>query len=219
MTPRAVLLDCDGVLVDSEPIAFGLLAGDLARHGLPMDHAEMEARFMGGTIPGLWAGARALGADLPEGWVTDFYARLYARLALGCPAMPGAEALLDALDAAGVGYAVGSNGAPRKMEITLSQHPRLWNRLRDRAFSGQALGCPKPDPGLWRHCAAALGAAPADCVVIDDSPAGAIAAQRAGIRCLGLATGGKGSAGAARLLAEGAEIVESLDEARALLGF
>lgn len=218
MSLRAVLLDCDGVLVDSEPIAFALLAGDLARHGLPMGHDEMEARFMGGTIPGLWAQARALGADLPDDWVADFYERLYARLAQGCPAMPGAVDLLDALDAAGMGYAVGSNGAPRKMEVTLGQHPALWARLEGRLFSGQALGCPKPDPGLWRHCAAHLGVDPADCVVIDDSPAGAIAARAAGMRCLGLAAGGRGSAGAARLAAEGAEVVESLAGARAALG-
>jgi HAD superfamily hydrolase (TIGR01509 family) len=214
MTPAAVLLDCDGVIVDSEPIALALIAQDLTRHGLPITPAEAGARFLGTTIPAIAEAARALGARLPPDWTAAFYARFYARLAEGCPLVPGIEALLDRLDGAGIRYAVGSNGAPRKMEITLGHHPRLAARLAGRVFSGQALGCPKPDPGLWRHCAAHLGAPPAACVVVDDSPPGAIAAARAGIRCLGLARGGDG----APLAAQGAEVIESLAEVAPRLG-
>ncbi|MFN3969796.1 MAG: HAD family hydrolase [Gemmobacter sp.] len=214
MTPRAVLLDCDGVLVDSEPVAFALLAGDLAAHGLHLSRAEMEARFLGGTITGLWKAARDLGADLPDDWVDDFYARMYARLARGCALVAGAEALLDRLDGAGILYAVGSNGAPRKMEITLGQHPAMWARLQDRVFSGQTLGCPKPEPGLWLHCAGFLGVAPADCVVVDDSPSGCLGAVRAGMRCLGLAEHDDG----ARLASVGAEVIHRLGQVPGRIG-
>ncbi|HSF62764.1 MAG TPA: HAD family phosphatase [Paracoccaceae bacterium] len=214
MTPRAILFDCDGVLVDSETLTFDLLAGDLARHGLPLSHAEMEARFLGGTIRGLWQTARDLGATLPDDWVDDFYERLYAHLARGTPLIDGVESLLDRLDAAGIPYAVGSNGAPRKMQVTLGQHPRVMARLQGRLFSGQALGCPKPDPGLWLHCAAHLGVDPADCVVVDDSPAGCTAAARAGMRCLGLAEHDDG----ARLAATGATVIRSLAQVPALIG-
>ena len=65
MTPQAVLFDCDGVIVDSEPIAFAILSADLARHGLPTDHAQMNVLFLGGTVPDLFHKARALGATLP----------------------------------------------------------------------------------------------------------------------------------------------------------
>ena len=67
MTPRAVIFDCDGVLVDSEPAAFDLLAEDLAAHGLPLPRAEMERIFIGGTIAGVHVKARSLGATLPDG--------------------------------------------------------------------------------------------------------------------------------------------------------
>lgn len=212
--PAAVLLDCDGVLVDSEPITQTLIADDLAGRGLQLPAAGLEALLLGGTIRGLAERLHEMGARLPDDWVDQIYARLYARLAGGCPAMPGAGRLLDALDAAGIAYAVGSNGTRQKMQITLGQHPGLWRRLKDRLHSGQDLGCPKPDPGLWLHCAASLGAAPAACVVVDDSPSGARAARLAGMRCLGLAAPGH----APRLAAEGAEVIAALDEVPGRLG-
>jgi HAD superfamily hydrolase (TIGR01509 family) len=214
MTPRAIIFDCDGVLVDSEPAAFDLLAQDLAAHGLPLPRAEMERIFIGGTIAGVHAKARSLGARLPDGWVAGFYERLYARLAEGTPLVPGVLDLLDALDAAGIPYAVGSNGSDRKMQVTLGQHPGLLDRFRDRLFSGQTLGAPKPAPDLYLHAARALGQPPAACAVIEDSPTGVRAASAAGIRCFGYAPHGDGAA----LAAEGATVFQSMADLPRLLG-
>ena len=214
MTPRAIIFDCDGVLVDSEPAAFDLLAQDLAAHGLPLPRAEMERIFIGGTIAGVHAKARSLGARLPDGWVAGFYERLYARLAEGTPLVPGVLDLLDALDAAGIPYAVGSNGSDRKMQVTLGQHPGLLDRFRDRLFSGQTLGAPKPAPDLYLHAARALGQPPAACAVIEDSPTGVRAASAAGIRCFGYAPHGDGAA----LAAEGATVFQSMADLPHLLG-
>lgn len=212
--PCAVLFDCDGVLVDSESLTFDLLADDLAHYGLRLPRPELERQFLGGTMQGLFDKARTLGADLPETWVADFYAKLYARLAEGTGLIAGVAGVLDRLDAAGIAYAVGSNGSDRKMQITLGQHPDILARFKGHLYSGQTLGCPKPDPGLWLHAAAALGADPADCVVVDDSPTGCLGAQRAGIRCLGLAEHGDG----AGLAAVGAEVIRSLREIPGRLG-
>jgi HAD superfamily hydrolase (TIGR01509 family) len=214
MTLRAIIFDCDGVLVDSEPAAFDLLAEDLDSRGLSLPRAEMERIFIGGTIAGVHVKARALGAALPDGWVTDFYERLYARLAQGTPLMPGVLDLLDALDAAGIPYAVGSNGSDRKMQVTLGQHPGLLDRFQDRLFSGQTLGAPKPAPDLYLHAARALGHPPADCAVIEDSPTGARAAAAAGIPCFGFAPHDDGAA----LAAEGATLFRSMAALPRLLG-
>ena len=214
MTPRAVIFDCDGVLVDSEPAAFDLLAEDLAAHGLPLPRAEMERIFIGGTIAGVHVKARTLGAALPNGWVAGFYERLYARLAEGTPLVPGVLDLLDALDAAGISYAVGSNGSDRKMQVTLGQHPGLLNRFQDRLFSGQTLGAPKPAPDLYLLAALALGQHPSDCAVIEDSPTGARAAAAAGIPCFGYAPHDDGAA----LAAEGAMVFHAMAELPRLLG-
>lgn len=214
MTPRAVIFDCDGVLVDSEQAAFDILQQDLARHGLPLPRAELEALFIGGTVKGLWQQARSMGATLPDDWVDDFYARLYARLALGTPLIPGIEVVLDALDAAGIPYAVGSNGSDHKMQVTLGQHPALLARLKGRLFSGQTLGKPKPAPDLYLHAASALGHLPQDCAVIEDSATGAHAARAAGIRCFGYAAHGDGAA----LKAAGAHTFSSMADLPGLLG-
>jgi HAD superfamily hydrolase (TIGR01509 family) len=213
MRPGGVIFDCDGVLVDSEPASFDLLAAELAAHGLDLPRAEMERIFLGGTIAGVHAKARLLGAALPDDWVGDFYERLYARLGEGTPLVPGVLEVLDALDAAGVPYAVGSNGSDRKMQVTLGQHPGLVARFNGRLFSGQSLGAPKPAPDLYQHAARALGLLPAECVVIEDSPTGARAARAAGIRCFGFAPHDDGEA----LLAEGAVLFRSMGELPGLL--
>lgn len=213
MTVRAVIFDCDGVLVDSEPASFDLLADDLERYGLHLPREEMEHLFLGGTIAGVHAKARALGAALPEDWVAEFYERLYARLAEGIPLMSGVLALLDALDAAAIPYAVGSNGSDRKMQVTLGQHPGLLARFGGRLFSGQTLGAPKPAPDLYLHAARALGHPPDACAVIEDSPTGARAAAAAGIRCFGYAPQRGGSA----LAAEGAIVFASMADLPRLL--
>ncbi|QYZ69245.1 HAD family hydrolase [Neotabrizicola shimadae] len=214
MTPAAVLFDCDGVLVDSEDIAFDLLMDEFANHGLTLPRARMEVEVLGLTMVGVADRARALGAALPQDWVARFYERLYARLEQGTPLIPGILEVLERLDAAGIPYAVGSNGSDRKMEITLGQHPALWARLQGRMFSGQTLGTPKPAPGLWLHAARALGVDPAGCSVVEDSPTGARAARAAGMRCFAYAPHGDG----ARMVAEGALPFRAMAELPGLLG-
>lgn len=211
--PAAVLFDCDGVLVDSEPAAFDLLCDELAKHGRPMSRAEAETTFIGGTIAGVAGKARGMGIGFGPTWVDDFYDLLYARLAEGTPLIPGVAALLDRLDAAGIPYAVGSNGTTRKMEITLGQHPEVWGRLKHRLHSGQELGAPKPAPDLYLAAARDLGVPPEACLVVDDSPTGCRAGLAAGMRTVGFASGPRDP-----LAALGVHVVDSMDALAAHLG-
>ncbi|MEL7117642.1 MAG: HAD family phosphatase, partial [Pseudomonadota bacterium] len=113
--PELVIFDCDGVLVDSEPITNQMLQEDLAGRGLDLTLQEILHMFVGGTIAGVAKTAREMGAEMPDTWVPEFYERMYRRLAEGTPLINGVEALMDRLDAAGIPYAVGSNGSERKM--------------------------------------------------------------------------------------------------------
>lgn len=211
--PKAVIFDCDGVIIDSEAPTFELMQADLAAHGLHLTVQQIETKWIGGTVENVAEGARAEGAMLPPDWVEDFYHRLYQRLAQDIPLIPGILGVLDALDAAGIPYAVGSNGTLAKMDITLGGQG-LLPRFHGHVYSGQALGRPKPAPDLYLHAAAALGVAPADCVVIEDSPPGARAARAAGMRCFGYAAHGANP----RLAAEGAVLFATMDDLPGLLG-
>lgn len=214
MKPEAVIFDCDGVIVDSEMMTFDLLIQDLAAHGLVVSRAEMERDYIGGTMADVARRAQAAGARLPEDWVSTFYARLYAHLASGTPLVSDVLQVLDALDAAGLPYAIGSNGSDEKMQVTLGQHRGLIQRFRGHLYSGQTLGAPKPAPDLYLHAAAQLGVSPAQCIVIEDSPTGARAARAAGMRCFGYAA----HTPAERLANEGAIPFRSMTDLPALLG-
>jgi HAD superfamily hydrolase (TIGR01509 family) len=213
MTPAAVIFDCDGVVVDSEHPTLVMLRDDLERHGLCLTIEDLERDYIGGTVETVAAKARAHGARLPEGWVGDFYDRMYAMLRASVPLVPGVVRVLDALDLAGIPYAMGSNGTPEKMQITLGQHG-LIARFRGHLYSGQAMGRPKPAPDLFLHAAGRLGVAPADCVVIEDSAAGARAARLAGMRCFGYAPKG----GHPGLVSEGAVLFNDMADLPGLLG-
>jgi HAD superfamily hydrolase (TIGR01509 family) len=212
MMPSAVLFDCDGVVVDSEAATFDLLAEDVAAYGLHFERAEMEGMFLGGTMYGLGMALRQLSDRVPEDWADRFYGKLYPHLAKGTALIAGIEAVLDALDAAGLPYAIGSNGSGVKMQVTLGQHPALLARFRGHVYSGQDLGMPKPAPDLYLYAARQLGVDPHRAVVVEDSPNGAMAARAAGMRCMGYAPHGN-----AALAEVGAEIFSDMKQLPALL--
>ena len=129
------------------------------------------------------------------------------------PLIPGIVRVLDALDAAGVPYGMGSNGPLSKMAVTLGQHG-LDARFKGHVYSGQALGRPKPLPDVYLHAAAALGVDPTACVVVEDSGSGALAARAAGMVCYGYAAGPVNP----DLVAAGARIFTRMDDLPGLLG-
>lgn len=214
--PDAVLFDCDGVVVDSEGPTLALFVEELAAHGLPLTLEVFEANYLGLTVEMVARQAVAAGARLPEGWVAHFYGRMNAMLEAGVPLIAGVPGVLDRLDAAGVPYAMGSNGSMAKMKITLGQHG-IEERFR-AVLSGQALGAPKPAPDVYLAAAAACGADPKACVVIEDSAQGARAGLAAGARVLGYAAHGPDTATARSLSALGVPLFRRMEELPGLLG-
>ncbi|WP_417246358.1 HAD family hydrolase [Celeribacter sp.] len=214
MTVKAVIFDCDGVIVDSEPLLLEFLQKDFARFGLDISIHELETKYVGGTMARVGERAREAGANLPDNWIDEVYPRVFEMLGAGVPLIDGVEAAFDALDAAGIPYAVGSNGPMEKMDVTLGAHPAVFARLKGRIHSAHTYGTAKPDPGLFLIAAEHLGVAPEDCAVIDDSTSGCIAARRAGMKCFGFDPHGDG----ARLIAEGAEHLADMHDLPARLG-
>jgi HAD superfamily hydrolase (TIGR01509 family) len=213
MRPELVIFDCDGVLVDSETVSNRVLADNLARHGLSLTLEQTMASFVGRSMTGVRDTARAMGADLPGDWIDEIYAETYAALRQGVDVIAGIPALLDALEGAGIPCCVASNGSDEKMDITLGA-TGLAPRFHGRRYSAHALGVSKPDPDLFLIAAKAHGADPSRCLVIEDSPSGAIAARRAGMACLGYVPEGHED----RLSAEGATVIRHMDAVAAHIG-
>jgi beta-phosphoglucomutase-like phosphatase (HAD superfamily) len=213
VTPKLVIFDCDGVVVDSEILTNSFLRDEMAAHGLDLPLEQIMGLFVGGTISGVAVQARDMGATLPADWVETFYPRICEVLARGTPMIAGIVGVLERLEQAGIPYSIGSNGRHMKMRTTLGQHPELASRFTTNVFAATDVARPKPAPDLFLHAAQAMGHAPAHCVVIEDSPTGARAAQAAGMRCFGYAPEGDG----AKLVAEGAHVFRSMDDLPALL--
>lgn len=186
MPPDLVIFDCDGVLVDSEPVTNRVMQKSFANYGLSLSLEDVMAHFVGGTMQGVKEMACKMGASLPEGWIDEIYVEMFQALEEECEPIEGALDALAALDASGIPYAVGSNGPHAKMEITLRQCG-LLDRLKGRIFSREDVSKPKPSPDVYLHAAAILGAGAERCVVVEDSPTGAQAGVSAGMYTLGFA--------------------------------
>lgn len=215
MPPKLVIFDCDGVLVDTEGVANGAVADNLSRYGPKLTADECIEQFVGATMADVGRQARERGYALPDAWLDEIYAEMFARLAEGVEPLPGILDVLDHLDRIALPYCVGSNGPMAKMEITLGPSG-LWQRLEGRIFSPHVIGMEhaKPAPGLYLHAARAMGVAPEDAVVIEDSFSGASGAKAAGIRCFGYCA----MTPRADLIAAGATPFDDMAELPRLLG-
>jgi HAD superfamily hydrolase (TIGR01509 family) len=201
------------VLVDTERVSNAVMRDNLARYGLDLDVPQIIRLFVGGTMPGVMEQARGMGADLPGEWLNEIYAEMFDALAMRCEVVDGVPAVLDALEAAGIPYAVGSNGPHAKMQITLTK-TGLMPRLAGRIVSREDVARPKPAPDVYLHAAALCGADPARCAVIEDSPSGARAAVAAGMTCFGFTA----SFPAAQLDPHCAATFDTMADLPALLG-
>lgn len=211
-----VIFDCDGVLIDTEPVSNALLAQTLTELGLPTTFEQSVRDFMGRS----WAHAlsvveRRLGAPPPPELERRYRQRLFAAYAAGIPPIPGIEAALDALDAAAVPRCVASSGDHERIRRGLAA-AGLRDRFDDRTiFSAEDVERGKPHPDLFLHAAAQMGSRPAATVVVEDSLPGVQAGVAAGMRVLGYAPA---PAAAELLRAAGAEPFADMRTLPALLG-
>ena len=180
-----VIFDCDGVLVDSEPIASQCFSEHLQGLGLPYSPDDCRQLFTGLSLASC---QRWLETQHPIQLPTDFFQRLqestFRRFAMDLQPIPGIIDTLDYLDDSGIRYCVASSGDPGKMEFTLG-HTGLLSRFSGKLFSATHVARGKPAPDLFLHAADAMSANPTACLVIEDSGPGIQAALAAGMRVVG----------------------------------
>jgi HAD superfamily hydrolase (TIGR01509 family) len=214
--PGLVIFDCDGVLVDSEPISNEVLAVCLTEAGLPTSAAEAMAEYRGRLMDDVVARAQArLGAPLPPGFV-DSYERARVRsFELGLRPVPGAAGAVTAITAAGVKACVASQGRLEKTELTLALTGLRPLFGAGALFSAYSVARGKPHPDLFLYAAAQMAELPERTVVVEDTPIGVTAAIAAGMRVVGYAAD---AGDEPALLGAGAVVIGSLPELPALIG-
>lgn len=186
---RLVIFDCDGVLVDSEPLANAVMAEALTAQGWPMSGAESVARFKGGHMHQVHAALEAqLGRTVSRDWISGFDAA--CRIALTeVAAVDGIADLIERARQAHISICVASQGPHEKMAVTLKA-AGFDNIFAGRIFSSVDVERPKPAPDLFLHAAQSCGVPPEKCLVIEDSATGVAAARAAGMKVIYLNAAG-----------------------------
>ena len=211
--PRAVLFDCDGVLADTEALVNRIVAADLTARGWRLSGDQARETFLGMALPDMLPMIEARVGALPARWAHDLSYRIAATLQAEAAPVPGAIEAVQAVVAAGLAVAVASNSGRAEL-ISKLERLGLAALFGDRVFSFEDVPRPKPAPDIYRAAAAACGARPEDCVVVEDSLLGARAGIAAGCRVLGLARETEASV----LAAVGAVPFARMQDLPALLG-
>ena len=182
-----VIFDCDGVLVDSEPIALDLLRRTLRDDGLDLPTGAVRDAFQGRSLASVPViaderfGHRVDAARLErmqDVLLTRFTAELRPVAGMG-----------DVVDTLTVPVCVASSSSTRRLAHSLDV-TGFASQFGDAVFSADLVARGKPAPDLFLHAARVMGVSPKRCIVIEDSTAGIEAAVAAGMTAIGFAGGG-----------------------------
>jgi HAD superfamily hydrolase (TIGR01509 family) len=182
-----LIYDCDGVLVDSEPIANAVLAELMTSLGHPMTTAQSMRTFGGRSLSDVLAlAAEILGHPIPPQRSDEAGRALFARFREELQPMPGARQIIASLP---YRRCVASSSAPDRLALSLKV-TGLAPLFGEHVFSATQVSNGKPAPDLFLLAARCLGADPADCIVIEDTARGIEAARRARMAAIGFVGGG-----------------------------
>jgi HAD superfamily hydrolase (TIGR01509 family) len=205
-----VIFDCDGVLVDSEPMSNRVFAETLREAGFPASYEWCTAELIGLSLPSCYAIIeQAFGRPLPDGFETLLQTRTYEAFRAGLRPVAGVREVVEALS---VPVCVASSGSHEKMQVSLGV-TGLLPLFEGRIFSASEVTRGKPHPDLFLYAAERMHADPARCAVVEDSPFGVTAARAASMAAFGYI----GGPHAKDLAASGATVFSDMRDLPALL--
>jgi HAD superfamily hydrolase (TIGR01509 family) len=183
-----VLFDCDGVLVDSEPITIGVLRTMLIELGWEISERNSIDLFIGRALKDEWAVIyENTGFRIDDAWLASFRSRRDDALRASLVPIPGAPETVRAVAERMGDRLACVTGADRgKVEMQL-KIAGLDQYFGDRVFSGMEVPRSKPAPDVYLAAASFLKIDPATAVVIEDSVAGVTAGVAAGATVFGFA--------------------------------
>ena len=181
--PLCLLFDCDGTLVDSEPLLAEVMAKYLNQAGLPFQANDYMTDFRGARFANIVSHLERVHGQLDDAvrqrLETAMRQEMHERMLDELEPIVGVSEALDALGA--VPRCVASNGPEAKIRRALDS-TGLRGFFGDHIYSAYTVGSWKPAPGLFLHAGRDMGFAPANCIVIDDAQVGVRAALAAGMR-------------------------------------
>lgn len=182
-----LIFDCDGTLVDSEPLLADEIATAFTSLGFPFVPDDYLHIYRGTAFLSILDQLQTRHGPVP---VTpeqaakaeaDMRVRLLKRMETDMGLIDGAEEALEALKE--IPHCIASNGPGNKVRLSMKV-TGLGRYFGDRLYSGYDLKCWKPDPGLFLKAAKDLGSRPDHCIVIDDAVVGVRAGLAAGMHTL-----------------------------------
>ena len=183
---KVILFDMDGVLMNTEALHYAIWQQVFAERGLTIDFEHYKG-CIGSTNARLMELIdEGYGVDFrgDESLIQRFFQRRQEHIRThGVPPIEGVAPTLAQLQAQGYRMAVASSSPRTSIESCL--HSLQLESFFEVLFSSEQVARPKPAPDVFLAAAAAMGAAPADCVVVEDSTNGTRAAKAAGMRCIG----------------------------------
>jgi HAD superfamily hydrolase (TIGR01509 family) len=180
---KCIIFDCDGTLVDSEPLTNKVIAEMAGELGITMTWEEATKLWGGKTIDAVVYGMKEMsGNELPDDWVPRLVQNVSNAYKHDLVPMDGISEVLDSLT---IPTCVASNGRPGHVENSL-KITGLYKYFKDKVYTASEVAHPKPAPDLFLYAVDKMDFPKEECVVIEDSIPGVTAAVRAGIRVLGL---------------------------------
>jgi len=186
---KGIIFDLDGVIVDSHAAHKQAWRQVLESMGRQVSAAQLEFVVEGHKRDEI---LRHFLGDLDAeevqrlGKVKDEF---YRRAAHGVKLIPGVVEFMSAAKAAGLGLAVATSAGRKRAEETLRDFGLIGNL--GAVITGDEVQAGKPDPAVFERAAEGLGLAAEYLLVCEDAVAGVQAAKSAGMRCLGIAAGGR----------------------------
>lgn len=176
-----LIFDCDGVLIDSEPIACRTLAEAATRAGAPLTADEVLVQFTGKSEIELKQAFVDRGISDVEAMFTGWHSEVFAAFRNELTVMEGMAEVLRALP---VARCVASNSTIDRLQRSLGL-TEIWADFAPNVFSAEMVAAPKPAPDLVLHCLKVMNVPAANALMIDDSPQGIRSARAAGVRAIG----------------------------------
>jgi HAD superfamily hydrolase (TIGR01509 family) len=205
---EAVIFDMDGVLIDSEPLHRETDLAMLKRLGIDVS-ADYLDKYIGVTNPVMWKEIlQEFGINKDVDEVLNALLSLKLKLLKKGDYAPidGVPELLKELYRKKIPVYIASSSSSIFIKEVLKKigiEKYIWNWV-----SGENVPKSKPEPDVFLRAAELLGVEPAECVVIEDSKNGVIAAKRAGMKCVGF----KNPASGNQDLAKANLVVEKISE-------